>query len=221
MEITKTNTCSRSEATTPTQHCISLIKQADMIMQKINYQKNRNIKAKEEIPVSSQFLKAVKSLSTRLKTYKKVKDCLPRPVQTVVEKIGPGSYNVMRSFTPILSPANLLLEKVSIFKIDLKHNSSIITSNFIEKNKSIQKNDYFARDHNQRVMSNLGSRIVQQKRVNQLNRARYLEKVGNRHNWRLKKTYQKIARISAIIMVALAFPFKIRCYGSHKNVIES
>jgi hypothetical protein len=118
MEIPKLNqNLFKSESTTPTKHCIELIKQADHLLKRINDEKSKKVKGKEESSMSPQFLKAVKNLSSRLKTYKKIDGSLiTRPVPTVVEKIGPGSYNVVRSFTPIISPANLLLEKMSKFK---------------------------------------------------------------------------------------------------------
>lgn len=95
---------------TPTQHCIKLIKEADDMLYQIQKPIKKKDKEKGQEKITPEFLRAVKSLSTRFKSYNKIEYKSTRPVQTVVEKLGPGCYNIERSFTPLVAPPNFLIE---------------------------------------------------------------------------------------------------------------
>jgi len=106
-------TLPRLEYRTPMQHCLNLIKEADDMLVQIQRPIKQKKKEKEQNKITPEFLRAVKSLSTRFKSYNKIENTSTRPVQTVVEKLGPGCYNIERSFTPIAAPLNFLLDKPS------------------------------------------------------------------------------------------------------------
>lgn len=95
-------------STSPIEHCKSLIKKADEILSELSMPKKKSTSAcryQNILPVN--FLNAVENLTNRIKS-NQILDIkrIPFPATKVSDKIGPGYYNIERSFSPGLTSTN-------------------------------------------------------------------------------------------------------------------
>lgn len=88
----------------------------------------------------------------------------------------------------------------------------------MEKNKSLQKNEYFVKNHNTKVMSVLDSKIVEKEIMKKKNRIKFIEKIGNSVNFRMIKKFKKVSKLAFLMLVHLTVNAKINQIIGFKKV---
>lgn len=205
------------KAKSPTKFCVELIKQADEILtdlhQRSNSQKS-NGRFIKMLP--NEFVNAMDYLSIRVKSSKNFKPSkMTRPVLTVYDKVGPGSYNITRPNTPQLIYSNVF---ISPQKNSLNSRRNCKTPDFIEKNKTLDKSENFVLDHNRKIRDFTEIRKKDKVKKIRKSRIKFMESVNKRVKQELKRNNKEFMRVFMVLFACFSLPCFVSSAISYRKV---